>query len=228
MAITFGGITLDELHTGVTETLEEVGGRNERRITIKGFVLGEESVSEIQDRLDEILNAASTADFSASLVLRSGRQLMVRRKSFQRDVRSDALTGSFTLELEAREPFEEAIAAILENWTVTASGDTHGVMPGGNRPTPVKISLIATGMIVNPVFSNGTEAIEYMGIVDFGETLVFDGFNHEVMLNGSSVLAYTTGVFPNLDPDGTTLTYTDDVTSGHTAGVTMEYKARWW
>jgi hypothetical protein len=228
MAITLGALTFDERHTDLSETLEEVGGRNERRITVKGLIVGEESVSDIHDQIDVILDAASTEDFSAALIIRSGRQLNVRRRGFQRDVRADVLTGSYTLELEAREPYEEAIAGVLENWTVTTSGDTQVSTPGGNRNTPTKITLVATGSIVNPTVSDGVDTISYSGFVSDGESLVFDGRDEVVTLEGSDVIAYTSGVFPNLEPGGTTLTYTDDVTSSHTAGLTVEYKARWW
>lgn len=228
MAVTLGAIAFDESHTDLSETLEEVGGRNERRITVKGLIVGEESVSDIHDRLDAILDAASTEDYSAALVIRTGRQLNVRRSGFRRDVRADALAGSYTLELAARDAYEEAIAGILDIWAVSTSGDTHVSAPGGNTVIPTKITLVATGSVVNPTIGDGVESMSYSGVVADGETLVFDGRSKLVTLEGADVIAYTAGVFPQLDPGGTTLTYTDDVTSSHTASLTVEYKARWW
>ena len=40
MSITLGPVTFDDSTTAVKEKLEEVGGRDERRITISGIVTG--------------------------------------------------------------------------------------------------------------------------------------------------------------------------------------------
>ena len=59
MPITLGSVTFDELNTTVREKQEEVGGRNERRITLSGLILGESSVTAIEAHLDAMLDAAS-------------------------------------------------------------------------------------------------------------------------------------------------------------------------
>ena len=79
--------------TSVTEKLEEVGGRDERRVTVKGSIMGKESAQEIHDELDLVLATASVEDYSTALEIRTGRHLMVRRAGFTRDVHGDALTA---------------------------------------------------------------------------------------------------------------------------------------
>jgi len=228
MAITLGAITFDEVHTDVAEKLEEVGGRNEREITVSGLIVGEESVTDIHDRLDAILDEASREDFSAALSVRAGRRVFVRRNAFRREVRGDALVGSFVLELAAKNPLEEAIAAIVENWSVEGSGWSRTFVPGGTVETAPKFSFTPPGDIDNPAFSDGVRTLRYSGVVSAGETFVVDGESGAVTLDGVSVLAYTSGEFPRLDPGGTEVTYTDDLVSPVAITVSVEHRGRWW
>lgn len=228
MAITLGNVTFDELHTTVREKFEEVGGRDERRIVISGAVVGESTVADIETELDRILDAASVEDYGAELSLRTGRRLWVRRNKFSREVSGESLIGSYALELRAQEPFEEATVPVSAGWTVTASGATRGVTSSGNVFSWPAITLVATGAVVNPSFSDGERTIAYSGIVGDGETVVFDGVAGVVTLEGVDVTAYSSGVFPRVSPEGTTLSYVDDATSTHTADVTVAYSDRWW
>jgi hypothetical protein len=125
MAITLGAVTLDEAHTTVQEKHEEVGGRDARRIVLTGLIAGESSVAAIEARLDAILDAASCDDPLAALSLRAGRRLWVQRTQFQREVARGPLAGSFTLELEAPDPFEESVAEHAVAWTISTQGATR-------------------------------------------------------------------------------------------------------
>lgn len=228
MAMTLGSVTFDETHTAVHEKLEEVGGRNERQVTISGVIVDENTVADIESRLDAILDAASAEAFSAELGLRTGRRLFVRRDAFTREVRGDELTGAFTLELIARDPFEESSAVTTVNWTVSASGATQAATSAGNVYACPAITLVATGTIVNPSFGDGTRTLSFSGTVLDGETLVLDAGQNVATLEGADVMPYTSGEFPRVSPEGTTLTYVDDASSTHTATVTITYRDRWW
>lgn len=228
MAITLGNVSLDEVYTAVREDLEEVGGRNERRIRLTGSIVGENSIQAIHDRLDGILDAASVEDFSAELSLRAGRRLFVRRDTFRREVLGESLMGSFVLVLEARDPIEESIALTILPWSIAASGATLATTSSGSVYAEPSIALVASGNVVNPAFSDGTRTIAYSGIVADGETLVLDGAGRRVTLEGVDVTPYTSGVFPRISPEGTTLTYTDDVTSSHSGTGTVSFRDRWW
>jgi hypothetical protein len=228
VAITLANVSLDEGHTTVREKYEEVGGRNERRVTLSGVIAGQSDVAAIDSALDAILDAASVDDFSAVLSLRAGRRLFVRREGFEREVAGPKLLGAFELALLARDPFEESVAETSMSWTITATGATLPVTPTGNVYAKPSITLVATGSIVNPTFSDGTRVMSYNGVVAHGETLVFDGAAQHVILDGLDVTPYTTGIFPRLTPEGTTLTYTDDASSSHTAAVTVAFRDRWW
>lgn len=228
MAITLGSITFDEGLTQVQEKYEEVGGRDERIVTISGILTNESSVADIDALLDAILDAASVEDFTAELSLRSGRRLFVRRNAYSRSIARDARTGSFTLELKAEIPFEESTALTSVPWTVTASGDTQAATGGGTAFSLPILTLVASGTIVNPSFSDGTRIISYSGTVADGETLVFDAVQNVVTLEGLDVTPYTSGLCPYISPEGTTLMYTDDAASSHTASVTLDFRDRWW
>lgn len=227
MAITLGEVTFDEGHTTVREKHEEVGGRDARTVKISGVIMGEHSVADVEARLDAILAAASDVACETELCLRGGRRLLVRREEFTREIARDSLVGSFVLELAADNPFEEASSPSSENWSVSESGDTKVVSSSGTAPAPAKITLVAAGSVVDPAFSDGTRSIDYSGTVANGETLVFDGPNGKATLEGEDVTPYTSGEFPHLTPPSTTLTYTDDASSSHTASVTVEWRNRW-
>lgn len=228
MAITLGSLVFDATHTTAREKLEEVGGRDERGIEISGLVLGESSAADIEARLDAILDAASSEDYGAELSLRAGRRLWVRREGYSREVNPESLVGSFTLKLGAKYACEEAVEPTLASWSISESGATKALTAGGNlfaRPT---ISLEATGAIVNPSFGDGTRTLVYSGTVADGSVLVSDASEGCVTLDGEDVTPYTEGVFPRISPEGTTLTYTDDAASSHTAAVEVSFRSRWW
>ena len=228
MAVTLGSVTFDPAATTVRETHEEVGGRRERVIEISGVVVGGSSEAAIHDALDAILNEASTEDYSAELSVRPGRRMFVRRAEFVRNVSAESLTGSFALKLAARDPFEESTALHSAAWPITASGATLDLSTSGNAPALLAARLTAAGTIVNPSFSDGTRTLVYNGTLSTGNVLEFDGVLGTVSLNGDDVLPYVSGVFPQIDPAGSTLTYVDDAASSHDADVTVEYRDRWW
>jgi len=228
MAVTLGSVTFDEANTAVREKLEEVGGRNERRVTLTGLVLGESTAAAIDARLDAILDAASLEDYSGVLSLRAGRRLLVRRDAFKRELRPDELIGAFTLELAARDPFEESSAETVLNWSIAASGATLSVTPLGTTDARPVITLTASGTLIDPVLSDGVRSMAFAGSVGSGEALVFDARTGRVILAGVDVTPYTTGEFPRLAPEGAILTYTDAVASSHAAAATVRFRSRWW
>ena len=228
MAVTLGSVTFDEAHTTVREELDEVGGRNERAVTISGMIVGQNTVAAIETEIDAILDVASVEDFSAELNLRTGRRLFVRRKSFKREVQGAALVGAFTIELEAQDPFEDSTVLTTVNWTVTASGQTQAASSAGTVYATPRIALVASGTIVDPALSDGTRTLSFSGTVQDGEALVLEASDSTATLEGVDVLPYTSGRFPRISPEGTTLTYTDNAASTHTAQVTITYRDRWW
>jgi len=228
VAVTLGAIIFDAAHTTVHEKYEEVGGRDERLVEVTGAVVGESTVAAIEARLDAILDAASEEDYGGMLSVREGRRLSVRREAFSRDVAPDRLVGSFKLKLRAREPFEEADSETSELWPISISGATRALSSVGNACARPVITLVASGDVVSPAFSDGVRTMAYAGTVADGSVLVFNAAARTVTLDGADVAPYTTGDFVRIEPGGTTLTYTDDATSSHTASVTVAFRDRWW
>lgn len=228
MAITLGSFTFDEAHTTFEEQYEEVAGRDERVVIVKGLIAGESTVPAVESKLDAVLDAASVDGYTLALSLRDGRRLLVRRDAFERHVLRERMCGAFTLRLRARDPFEESATVVQTPWNVPASGATLNLSSGGNAAAHAVLSMAATGSVVDPSFSDGVRTIAYSGIVADGETLVFDGVLRRVTLEGADVTPYASGDFPVIDPAGTTLTYADDVSSSHTASVTVRHRDRWW
>jgi hypothetical protein len=228
VAIVLGTVTFDETHTAVKEVYEEVGGRDERKIEVSGLVVGESSPTAIEARLDAILAAASTEDYGAVLSVRAGRFLQVRRDALKRELSEDALVGSFHLVLAAKDPFEVSVNETSENWTIAASGATRQVSTSGNASARPVIAVLASGELLDPALDDGERRIAYSGTVASGSVIEFDGAGDVVRLDGADVTPYTQGDFPKIAPEGTTLTYTDDPASSHTASAVVTYRDRWW
>lgn len=228
MGITLGALALDPLHTHAQEKLEEVGGRDERSIEIRGLLVNVLDAADAEAQLDAIVNAASAEDYSAALSLRDGRRLWVRRAGFTREVSAQPLAASFTLQLAARKPFEESEAERTVEWPIHASGATLALRAEGNMDSPAVITLNASGAVVNPSFSDGERTFAYAGALADGQVLVLDGVSERAALDGVDVTPYTSGLFPLIAPSGTTLAYTDGPGGSHTAVVAVAFRDRWW
>jgi len=225
MPIVLGVYAFDESTTAAVEHYEEVGGKDGRSIRIKGVLDGFSSAAEIEAELDAILAAASNDNPDTPLYLRPDRRLYVRRISFERQIRYDERIGAFTLALKADDPWEESAAESGVNWNVSASGATLALGTNGNRDTAPRITLLATGNVINPAISDGARTIRYKGIVPDGATLVFDGANKRVTLGGATVSWNSAGEFPRISPDGgTTFTYT---ASSHNASINVAHRDLW-
>lgn len=228
MAAILGAVRFDEAGATVHEKYEEVGGRDERRIEIAGLITRESSVAGIEARLDAILNAASTEDYSAELSVREGRRLFVRRTGFSRAISADRLAGSFVLHLDAKDPFEESTEITQSRWDITESGAVLELTTAGNVFAKPVITLTAVGDLVTPSLTDGVRTMTYEGTVPEGSTLTFDAPAAKVTRDGEDVTPYTLGDFVRIAPEGSTLTYTDHASSSHTASATVTYRDRWW
>ena len=78
MAVTLGSVTFDDAHTTVREKLEEVGGRNERRITVSG------AITMRQERVTTV---------SSSVTCRMGRSTKHHVKSSNTDMLGPRVPG---------------------------------------------------------------------------------------------------------------------------------------
>jgi len=228
MAIKLNSYEFDDENVSVRDRMEEVGGKDERRFVLSGLIVGKSSIDEIESELDLILDESSKADYGAKLSLRDGREFSVERDRFERKVGEEELIGAFELELRAGDPFEYATEETTDEWNVTGSGQTKEVTAGGNVYSMPRFTLTASGGVVNPSISDGTRTIAYAGTVADGEVLVFDAAAGAVTLEGEDVVPYTTGEFPRISPEGTTLEYVDDESSSHTASIDIAFRDRWW
>ncbi len=227
MSILLGSLVFDPDTTIATERHEETGGQDARVVEIRGVVDGLGSAGVVQAALDAVLAAAS-AEESVALSLRTGRRLWVLRKSFERMLSADGLSGSFVLTLEAENPFEESETETVVSWVVGQSGASQMLNTGGSADSMVRVSMVASGTVVDPGFSDGLRTIRYAGLVGNGQTLLVDGLAATVRLDGVDVTPYTSGAFPRVSSGGTELSYTDDASSSHHATVTVSYRERWW
>lgn len=228
MSYTLGAVTFDDACTSVSEKLAEIGGRDARVIVLSGVIRGPSSVEDIEAELDAVAGAAPEDASVASLSLRSGRRLLVRRTAFSREVNAASLVGAFTLTLASDDPLEEAETEAEEEWTIAYSGATRQVNSVGTAAAPVRISFVASGNVVMPSFGDGARTARYEGTVGNGGTLVFDGIARRVWLDGEDATPYVSGVFPRLDPGVTTLRFTDAVHSSHGGVATLTYRDRWY
>ena len=228
MEIVLGNVTLDRACTTVLEHYEEVGGRDARHVTLSGVIIGMSTVEAVEARLDAILTASSLSDGETPLSLRSDRRLLTRRLKYTREVSSTPIAGSFVLELEAVNPFEESMSLREVSWSITETGSTLSLTTSGNVFAQPKITLVAQSDLVSPAFSDGRRQIMYEGRVRTGQVLVLNGTHNEATLDDEDVTPYTRGLFPHLDPAGTILRYEDGASSSHMATATIAFHDRWW
>ena len=210
MAITLGEVTFDPRATHGREQLEEVGGRDERRIVLSGVVSGLSTREEIEARLDAIVEAASADDWSAALQLRPGRRLWVRRDAYTREIDAGGRTGSFELKLGARDPFEESVDETTVAWAIDGDGATCALDTDGNAPARPVVTLVAAIDLACPALEDGERRIFYDGIVHAGSVLVLDSAEGRALLDDEDVTQYAFGAFPLVSPGGTTLVYRGD------------------
>lgn len=227
MAITLGNYTFTQPLTALHETLEELGGRDARAIKLQGILQGFTTQAALEAELDLLLASASASE-AVPLSLREGRQFLVRRTGFKREIVSSPLTGAFTLSLEANPAFETAIDETTLGWYFGVSGATKVCATAGNLAAPARIELLASQALLNPGFSDGIRSITYEGEVAMGDTLIFDGPGGTVTLEGEDVTPYTRGLIPQIAPPQSTLTYTDDPASSHAGIAVIRYHDRWW
>lgn len=228
MAMTLGEVRFDPRATHVREQLEEVGGRDERRIILSGVVSGLSTRAEIEARLDAIVQAASADDWSAALQLRPGRRLRVRRDAYTREIDASGRTGSFELKLGARDPFEESTDAVTIAWAIDGDGATCALDTDGNASARPVVTLTAVTDLVSPGLDDGERRIVYDGIVHAGSVLVFDAVEGRALLDDADVTPYAFGAFPLVSPGGTTLAYRGDPSAPLEAAATIAYRHRWW
>jgi len=228
VAITLGTLTLDETLTSVKECYEEVGGRDERIVELRGVIAGESTTAAIEARLDALLALASAEDYATALSLRAGRRLWVRREAFTREVSRERLVGAFKMTLGARDPFEESTAVTTVMWGVTASGATLALTTQGNAPARPVITMNPAAPVVSWQLSDGVRTLAAQGTFVPGLTLVVDGVGRRVTMAGGDITPFTSGEFPEIAPGGTTLTYVDDAGSSHQMNLSIAHRGRWW
>lgn len=222
-----GTYTFDERHTSVTDTVDEVAGRTRRIFVVSGLIVDKTTETDIVAELDAIADAVSEGRW-VSFSVRPGRDFTVERIEMSRRVDTRELIGAFTLRLGARDPFERDTTDTHISWPVSSSGSAKTFTSGGNVFSEPTIAIESSGDVINPSITDGSRTFKYWGTVADGETLLFDAAARTVTLDGKDVMPYTTGEFPRVSPEGTTLTYTDAASSSHTASVTVSWKNRWW
>lgn len=228
MSITLGDLDLAQTITAVVEEHQEIGGRDARAIQLKGVLPTQTTLDAVEAALDAILAAASPDAANVPLVLRTGRVLHVRRTGYTREVQRAARAGRFTLALEAEDPFEYAAAPTELAWPLNAPGDTLAVAPQGNAEVLPRITLVASGALVEPGFSDGTRTLTCDFAIDPGDTLIFDSAARTATLNGEDILPYTFGVFPRIAASGGTLSYAEVSGQSPAGSATVHFQDRWW
>ena len=226
MSITLGDYTFSGPLTAVSESLEELGGRDTRAIRLQGVIDGLPTQDALEAALALLLQNASASEH-VPLSLRDGRRFLVRRTAFKREINVPALSAAFTLILEAMPPYEEAIGDTTINWFFASAGATKPCPSAGTLSTDPVITLEAMDTLIRPAFGDGVRTLVYDGVLETGDALVVDGPAARVLLNDTEVTPYTQGLFPRIAAPSTTITYTDDPGSSHAGAATIFYFDRW-
>lgn len=227
MAITLNDYAFGESVCSVQESLKEAGGRDARKVVLKGVLEGLPSIAAIEAELDAIASAGGDVT-PVPLSLRPGRVLMVKRIGFARQVYRDALTASFELTLEAPLALEEAEEESLVTGLFDKDNPIITIACGGNTLARPIITLTPAAECVRPSIGIGAAVLTFDGVVGAGEALVVDAAAGVVMLEGEDVTPYTEGTLPLLAPGDNELEYTDESDSPTAVSVSVRFRARWW
>ncbi len=126
----------------------------------------------------------------------------------------DASKTNLTLTLFAADPLEYSTLESTAQITVINKGDQITIVSSGEAPTMPEWEITAAGQIINPSITDPDgNTLEWMGVVDAGNVLVFkrDG---TVALNGMNA-GSASGSVLRVAPGSTVITYNDDVNSSH-------------
>jgi hypothetical protein len=227
MAITLGAYSFGESVCSVQESVKEAGGRDGRRLVLKGVLEGLPSLAAIEAQLDAIAAAASESA-EVELRLRPGRVLMVKRTGFVRQVFRDALTASFERELEAPLAMEQAEEESIHEAVLEHAGPPMEIVAGGNTIALPVISLTPDLELVRPSVSMAGRTLLYDGVVIPGEVLIIDAVAGVVTVDGEDVTPYTEGDMPVLEPGMNELFFADESYPHPEVDAVLRFRARWW
>lgn len=226
MAITLGSYTFDEARTEAVQWIEEVGGREQRRVTLSGIVEGDSLADSVAARMLDVAAACSPDSYETPLYLRPERRLMVRRIAYKQTITGNPPLGSFEITLEAADRFEESVYVSQVTAYGAIDGVTRDLENQGAAPAPLTIQITPRDPILNPRVSDGVRTIAYEGTLPAGSVLVLDGESAAAHRDGEEAMPFVTGLFPLVAPAMTTVTfYADDASA---ADVQYTFRQRWW
>ncbi|HOJ33363.1 MAG TPA: hypothetical protein PKY35_05010 [Candidatus Hydrogenedentes bacterium] len=228
MVIKLNDYRFDPATIQIKDQIEEIGGRNRRRITLSGIIADKPTVEEVEQVLDAIYYAASHTTYDNELSLREGRRLWVRCCAGTRRVGMEIGFGAFELLLESRDLTEESIAIEQQIWAIASSGATFALSTIGSAPALPTIVLTAAASLVAPSFSDGERRIVFPGTVSPGATLCLDASQGKVILNTTDVTPYVVGKFPRIVSPETVWTYSDESSTNPVGEAVISYHHRWW
>jgi Siphovirus-type tail component, C-terminal domain len=224
-----GDYTFDESATRIVSDLRMVEKRLRREISIVGMLEGFVSASALyseMEALEKEIEKFAVGEVTLSLV--SGRFLNGKILRHRKTVDEAQRVASFRLILLSEDRFERSIEFHQETLIITASGNDIEVENAGSADSLPTLTLTATGELVDPAISDGTNTLSWSGTLSAGDTLVLDCDAHRAIKNGSeNVLASMSGQWPTLPPGETTLTYSDDISSSHSASLVVGYYDFW-
>jgi len=223
-----------------------------RRITFEGLILNEAGGwGELYDLSSALVAALATkAPALLELELDDGRQLQTLVRAVSEvgvSERNVSTVADWQAQLEALDPrlYAGGSASTVEVGLPDSGGTgvefpmespiTFGSSPLGGIATATNAGTIETpwtatisGPIINPSIEHVEQGLtlEFIGELEADETLVVDGDNHAVLLNGSTN-RYSWLVAPAwflLDPGANTIRF--NATSG-TGTLSLEWRSAW-
>lgn len=224
-----GALELDPALTAVKETRERRDDGWHRQITLTGLAPLAATAAIREAFLDALWAAAAPGgDPPVTVSLRAGRVLAARALRLTRESLRDGGEGVFSALLEGLTPWEDAETPSSVPWAIATQGAMLVVPCGGTLDAPLTLSFTASGMVYFPSFTDGTRTLSFSGTVPSGKTLLLDGPQERVWLDGADVTGQCAGTFPRIGPGPTTtLQYLDDPDSSHTGNAALSWRERW-
>ncbi len=225
---TLGDYTFRSDSTRVLSDLRYVEDRLRRQVEIVGLLSEFATHDDFAAELSELDTAVEAfCNGSATLTLTEGRQLSGSVLRYRKTVDELERSVTFRLIVLSEDRFERSIELHEENLAIDASGDAIVLANAGTADSLPELTLSAIGALINPSVSDGLRTLIYQGTLSPGDALALDSDAHTATLNGGNALAAVSGDWPRLAPGETTLTYTDQAGSSHSATLLVQYRDYW-
>ena len=182
----------------------------------------EAALSDLEEQVEKLDRG------QADLSIHPGRFLSGRRRKWGLVRQDNHCMAVAFLEFLAEDRFERSETENTQSFSVTQSPQSFNLNAGGNWNALPVLELTANASLSDPSFSDGTRTLSIDTDLVTGDQLVIDSESRTVSKNGTeNLLGQTTGDFPELTPNASSLDYSDNTAGNPSGTLKVTWRDRW-